>query len=82
MSGDWQPLSARESGKAASLREEVSDGLVQPLRSWIERTAYYLPKEVIERLGVLLDIDLTDFWFREARMSVLRMPRSATGSWT
>jgi hypothetical protein len=64
MSGDWQPLSARESGKAASLREEVSDGLVQPLRSWIERTAYYLPKEVIERLGVLLDIDLTDFWFQ------------------
>lgn len=64
MSGDWQPLSARESGKTASLREGVSDGLAEPLRSWIERTAYYLPEEVIERLGVLLDIDLTNFWFQ------------------
>jgi hypothetical protein len=62
MKRDWEPLSVRESGKPATMREGVPDGLDGPLRAWIERVAEWLPEEVIERLGVLLDIDLSDFW--------------------
>lgn len=65
MNEDWQPLSARESGKPAGLCEGVSAGLARPLRAWIERSAVDLPNDVIERLGVLLDIDLEQFWFSE-----------------
>jgi hypothetical protein len=59
---DWQPLSTREFGKPTALREGVPDGLGSPLRVWIEWVAKWLPHEVIEQLGVLLDIDLSDFW--------------------
>jgi hypothetical protein len=62
MNDDWQPLSTRESGKPAGLREGVPAGLDQPLRRWTERVAEWLPREVIERLALLLDIDLSDFW--------------------
>jgi hypothetical protein len=61
---DWQPLSAREPGKPAALREGVPDGLERPLRAWIDRVDVWLPRETVERLGVLLDIDLNDFWGR------------------
>jgi hypothetical protein len=62
MNDDWQPLSAHESGKPAGLREGVPDGLARPLRAWIEWSASSLPSEVVERLGILLDIDLDKFW--------------------
>jgi hypothetical protein len=62
MTEDWQPLSARESGKPAGLREGVPDGLDRPLRGWIELVTTWLPVEAVERLGVLLNIDLNTFW--------------------
>lgn len=62
MSEDWQPLSVRESGRPSGLREGVPDGLARPLRGWIEVVCSWLPSEVVERLGVLLDLDLDSFW--------------------
>lgn len=58
----WQPLSVRESGKPAALREGVPDGLAGPLRAWVERVSTWVPEQVVERIGVQLDIDLNDFW--------------------
>lgn len=54
----WHPLSARESGKAAGLREGVPTGLEWPLRNWIFRASFSCPVSSILRLPVLLDFQL------------------------